>query len=812
MITRPNFKSPLSRFDKELRPDLNGKTVQYWLYTWLPSDTVGRMVKDHLHQFRRENTSYFNDAPEYQIPAMCKASKTRASLLASFCQDLISLILNGYELVPLSINAQVIKSNYKVRFIKKILGTRKEDENSSREFVELEVLISNHPRHFRHLYDAIVIALINGWSRKHMLLLCVVIESLAYDFESVVLTDNEIIEAANEFLRSAAKEDPFQPGNRLEGILSTIEENISSRDPKIFFRDIKDVRKHNFGFIKHHTWDIDDAAYSTASSGSQWVYEGSSIPNIGILFNVLETDFVSPIDDLIGYKSYYPTENPTGFKQYKAISREVPKTSSRGVRIITSSSGPIQDRGNYFEKCEKVALSNMMKCDSTFNDDLTFLWIQERLRDPSVTIICTDIKAATDEISHQFLLRVWGLLFPKDVPEFLLYLHSQDGTFNLPYLDEEGNLKYRNVEYYQRSGVRCGVRSNFSVALALPHHLVVRSALLATIPNIEWEDPSKFYRLKGDDVVFSIPNKYVTDFISNYRELAKLAGFNVHPIEEKGFISRYSDPWHHAEWCKQVWIRGHIVSRIPHRLFFSKCSFEKELSVLLWLSQYDYLEISYKDLIPIFKEYMPNIYHWQMAAKFFNFLIDYRKFGIPKSFRFELIYGFDEGFLMAQCLFYSVITTGIWQSLFNPRQRLKEARINERVNKFTSFFEDQELLNTILDFASSHGSTYNKLTETLDRNRSIAEDLKTVFCDDPYVWYAANLGIFSEQEKDLIRRCISFLNISSCDDVPYFATEELLEACDLIKRIQPHSVGKRISVTSSCLVSTIGLLTAYFRD
>jgi uncharacterized membrane protein len=106
---------------------------------------------------------------------MAKACKERASLLCDFCQGVNELLQQGYTLVPVTRDYQLLKSDYKIRFAKKIIGY---DTNEKMEDVTLDVNITNNPRMYKFLYYALKLALLDpSWRSVDTQMLTVIIQS-----------------------------------------------------------------------------------------------------------------------------------------------------------------------------------------------------------------------------------------------------------------------------------------------------------------------------------------------------------------------------------------------------------------------------------------------------------------------------------------------------------------------------------------------------------------------------------------------------------------------------------------------------------
>lgn len=807
-MTRPNSKSP-SRFNSELRPSVRDISLADWaLSTLLGSGPLVNRVHTLCSKFISENTHYFTHCTEDQIPQMIKASKERSSKLVSYLQSIMILLNQGYSCCPMTKDLTKIKSNYKIRFATKVVGY---DPTFQLEPVELDIDITNHPRHYRYLYDAINIVILDGsWRSEDVSRLCVILQSLAYDYESVNLTDSEVYDAEQEFISAALSKDCWRDDSLLSKVMTEVASDMRKPSAPPYISDFRRIRRHTDGYIKNRPWSIDDAARSTSSSGSSLEINGKRVTNIGLLFSALETDYSDPVDDIIGYFSLYPDTLYPGVDYHPSSTLFVPKTSSRGIRAVHPSSNPRQDRGQYFENMMKHVMKDIVEGDSTFSDDETFIFIKEKELSKDSVLVCTDIHGATDAESHTFLINFWNLIFRKGIAESLIGLHSGDGYLHHHIFNEDGEFVEVAEEYTQLSGIKCGTRSNFSVGLALPHHFIVRCTIKEMAnrhPDDQkfwlYSNPSTHYRLKGDDIFFALPKIWWKEFIQIYTQLANEAGFRVHDINEKGMLSHPEDLLYRAEWSKQTWSDGYLVSRIPHRLFFVKADKGSKISLLIWLSQYSLLGISYHDVARVFEEHIPQPIIRVACAKFWNFLIDKKLFGLPEGLRFLMDFEIDEEeqFLFAQQIFRSSIENGVFDVLFNNRQRLSRDQVRVKVERYTQFYDNPELIDQFINWQETHCDKPGKLSTVFSLNQKFSSELMTVF-DEPYLWVAANLGIFSDEEKTLIRKCLPYLRISGLE-VSSDVIDNLLKVSDILKRTQPHSLGKRTNLGSRTIIDSM---------
>lgn len=796
MKARPNKKSP--RFNADLLP----KNKSFWLVHWaitrlLPGDAFSSRVNSLVNRFEEEILHFFNCNPDENIPEMVSACKKRASTLCDYLQSIMILLSRGYTLVPMTKDIEFIQSDYKIRFTRKLMGVPSTNEDCD---VLLDVQISNHPRMYRYLYDAINIILRSAhWRNEDISRLCVILQSLAYYFESVNLTDSETKAIEDEFLDSANSGDVWDPHSASASTWDLLVRDELSPNPPKYIADVKRVRRFTDGYTHNNPWGMRDMAYSLSSSGSRWTFNGRRIPNIGILFSALEPNTESVLDPIIGYKNLYSSVAADGLEFIPSSTLFVPKTSSRGKRAVHPQANSRQDRGQYFENMAKTILNDIIKGDSTFDDQSTFLWILEEEAREDRVLVCTDVHAATDNTSHTYLLKTWNLLFREGIADGLLELHSGPGRITHLVL-ENGEYKEITEDYNQTSGIKCGTRSNFAVGLALPHHLIVRMTMKYL--HLEDVDPSSIYRLKGDDIVFSLPLNIWRQFIEAYTQIANECGFKVHPIDEKGMISMPGDTLYRAEWSKQIWSSGHLVSRIPHRLFFRDCSRETEFQLILWLSQYDLLGIDYMDCMQLFKQYFLNVYSTIQATQLWNFLIDKKLFGLNVGLRFptDTELPLSEQFKFAKAIFYHAIDNSIFDTVFNNRQRLSASEVKEKLKQYVKFYEDDEVMTFITSWVSEN-CPEGKLQHVLDLNENFAEELKSIF-DQPYIWFNARIGVFTEEEKTLIRSCLPYFRLSNID-FDSLTIDKLLQAANILKRTQPHSIGKQVSLKTRTILDTM---------
>lgn len=796
IMSHPKRKS--SRFNEDLLPRSIVNSIEYWLTEgFLPDGPFKFNVQTLLSKFRTEFAQYVSNADECQLPAMMKSCKQRASLLSDFCQKVIILLHKGYLCYPITKDYQLIKSNFKIRFSKSIIGTHPDGQLD--DVIE-EINITNNPRMYRYLYYMVLESLMAKELRpEDQLFICLIAQSEAYIFESVNLTDQEIIEAEQEFLAAAESEDCWSDDSHLAKIMEEVSQDMRKPNPPKYISDFKQVRRSHDGYMYNHPWTIDDAWYSTSSSGSSLTWNGRVIPNIGLLYSALESDQPDPIDNIIGYKNLYPNETFPGLVQRTSTTITVPKTSSRGRRVIHMNYNGRQDRGSYFENMCKHTLSNVVKCDTTFplpgHDGTEF--IRSFKPSDNRVLICTDMKAATDMISHQFLLRFWNILFKEGCAESLLRIHSGEGIFRLHSI-ENGKLTLKEQPYIQRSGIKCGTRSNFAVGLTYCHNFILR----CTMKYLGWEDvdPSTLYVVHGDDNALALPLDSWRKFLDAYIMLAAEAGFRVHPIEEKGMISFPSDLMYRAEYNKQVWCENLLVSRIPHKLFFANDTVEKKFQIIQWLSQYKYLDISGQSVRELLIR--PYFVQEEKACAAWNFLVDKKLFGLPSHLRIQLVDDLSdtESYNLAIQMFIQTISTGMYDVILNNRHRLSQEQVRKKVEQQTLLFEDEEFLNTAIQWQNDHCPGIGKLEYTVQKNRRFADELRTLF-NDPFIWAHSLLGFFTLEEKELIMRCLPYARLSL--DIDLSMIDQFIQVSKILSRTQPHSINKRTRTSTSTIVKTL---------
>jgi hypothetical protein len=765
---------------------------------FLPGGPFKLRVQTLLQKFRSEFYHYISSADECQLPDMMKASKKRAALLADFCQEVITLLNNDYLCYPITKDYELLKSNWKVRFAKQIIGVS--PSGKADEDVTIEVNITNNPRMYKYLYYMVIESLMSTDCRpQDQMLVCIFAQSEAYLFESVNLTDQELIDAEDEFLQAAREEDIWREDSLLSSTMDKVARDMRRPSPPKYIADFKQVRRSHDGYMYNHPWTIDDAWYSTSSSGSSLVYDGKNIPNIGLLYSALETDYSDPIDDKIGYRSLYPTVPFPGLVEHTSTTITVPKTSSRGRRVIHMNCNGRQDRGSYFENMCRHTLSNVVKCDTTFplagQDGTEF--IRSIKPEDNRVLICTDMSQATDHISHQFLIKFWNIIFPEGCAESLIQMHSGEGIFRRHCIIN-GKLTTTEEPYKQVSGIKCGTRSNFAVGLTFAHNFILRCTM--KVLGMEDEDPSDYYRVHGDDNALALPLDMWRKFLDTYIELAAEAGFRVHPIEEKGMISFPSDQMYRAEYNKQVWCNNLLISRIPHKLFFADDTIDKKFQVIQWLSLYKYLDVSGQDVRElIIRPYFPKE---EEGCKAWNFLVDKKIFGIDTHLRISLVDDISDvdAYTLSLNLFIQTISVGVYDTVLNNRSRLSEDEMRKKIKQQTLLFEDEEFLNTAVQWQNDHCPGIGKLEYTIQKNQRFADELRFLF-NDPFIWAHSLLGFFTDEEKELILRCLPYARFSLDPDLSMI--DQFIRVTEVLSRTQPHSITKRMKPRSSIMAKTL---------
>jgi len=826
-MSHPVRKNPSrSRFNPELSIDQSKTTVLDWLLRNTLSGytpTIAR-VENLSHKFIRDFTSYINNAQDDQIPAMIDASKLRASRFINFCQDIITLVNKGYHMLPLTRDAQLIKSNYKVRFTRQILAHLESDPERD---VLLDVNITANPRCYRTLYDIAILSL--NESPTDCVKILILVQSLAEYYKSVLLTNQEIIKLEEEFLACATDTSKTYQGSELESLVSEIKADIRKDQPPKYVEDIKSCRRAVDGYLHNHKWSEDDMIYSSASSGCRLTINGANIPNIALIFSAGETDIVTPIDELIGYESFYPSEPYPGMEVIPSVSKHVPKTSSRGERWIHTNQNGRQDRGNYFEKMMKHLLETYMLSDNTFwqpkGIQNLYTKICEDIKN-EIVIIGSDIHSATDYEDHDGLLDIWSILFKeKEIPKFLLWLHSGEGLIEI---HDKNTMELKTIPYTQVRGIKCGTRSNFSIGLAFPHHIVVRATMAKL--GLKDRDPRDFYDLLGDDINHYLKNvdfldeKYhqgepinmgngkVTHSIpdwkvwfNTYQKLAKELGFRVHSLEDKGMVADAShDITVKGEFAKQTWSRDGIISGIPYRIFFKNVSAESVLSSLIWLAKYKSYPLTSSSIDAAGRLHGPEDIN--IFRQIWNFSCEHEILGIPKALKCALDYDYipvinDKD--IAINFFLETLRTSVFDELFNKRNRLTERAVENRIKKFTTYYDNDELLTSLIEWQVSHcNGKLGKLALSYERNRRFKDDLS--FLDKSYyLALASNLNIFSNKDKEIIRRALPYVRFENFMVPGEDPVSILIEARNLLKEKQPTSMSKKTGRSSHTLINIL---------
>ena len=791
-------KSKSSRFNEELLPNSIFNSIEYWITSgFIPEGPERFKVQTLLIKFRTEFKQYVSRAQECDIPAMMKASKKRSASLASFCQRVIILLHKGYLCYPVTKDYQLIKSNFKLRFATRIIGTLPDNEND--DVIE-EIDITSNPRMYKYLYYMVLEALMSNELRpEDKYMICLIAQSEAYIYEAVEFTAQEIVDAEDEFLQAAMEPDCWDENSLLARTMVKVAQDMRQLNPKEYISDFKQVRRSHDGYMYNHPWTIDDAWYSTSSSGSRLTYEGKQVPNIGLLFSALEQDFPDSLDEKIGYKNLYPDSCFPGLVQSTSTTITVPKTSSRGRRVIHMNYNGRQDRGSYFENMCKHTLSNVVKCDTTFpqygQDGTEF--IRSIKRGHNRVLICTDMSAATDHISHQFLVNFWNIIFPEGSAESLLRMHSGEGLFRRHHF-ENGKLKDSEVDYCQLSGIKCGTRSNFAVGLTYAHNFILRCTM--KVMGMEDIDPSTIYVVHGDDNALALPIDKWREFLDTYIKLAAEAGFRVHPIEEKGMVSFPTDLVYRAEYNKQVWAENLLVSRIPHKIFFACDNADKKFQLLQWLSLYKYLDVSGQDVRELLIR--PYFSKEEEGCKAWNFLVNKKLFGIDTFLRVPLVEELSdtETYNLSLQMFIQTISTGLYDAVLNNRSRLSEEQVKRKVDSQSKLFSDGDFLTTAIQWQNDHSEGIGKLEYTYQKNIKFANELKLLF-NDPFIWAHSVFGFFTEEEKKLISICLPYARLSL--DIDCSMTDEFIKVSGILRRTQPHSINKRTSTSTSVIIKTL---------
>ena len=806
-----NDSSLIKRFDRDLFPEdlLYYNNLPTKLLTNFVSNQVAVQVQPCINKFRTDFIKSIQQMTESSIPEFIKAAKRRCNAFCEFVQRVMILSENGYVIGLETKNGNVAEGIFDIPFTKNVVGLN--PTNNDVQIVSVDTL--NHPREYRYIFRAMLLVLHGSSTSEEISMVGIILQSWAHIYESVSLTNSEIVNAEQEFLLSATKPDStFSSEGELGQLLKTIDKDISSPQSPAYVSDLRKIRGFHKRWIRDNPWSIQSGWFSLKSSGSKLA--NSRLPNVGIIYSLLESDYTDPIDDIIGYKSMYRHDKVDGLVQYQSLSMFVPKTSSRGLRAIHPQPNPKQDRGQYFESMERPILNNILRADSTASHQIGVDFIKRKtfLREPGMLLACTDIKAATDEISHQFLKTTWNILFQEGIADGLLRLHSGPGTIRCHSLNRDGSLSRKEFEYTQTSGIRCGTSSNFAVGLALPHHMVVRATMLAM--GLRSVDPQSVYVMVGDDVVFYLPEIYGLKFIETYTRLANEAGFRVHSLESKGKISYSSDIAFAAEFSKQDIVNGGIRSRIPHKLFFRRDTPQDYLSALIWLSKYPQSMVNPSKVLEWINESVPDNSK-MLSVQLWNFFVKQEAFNIPPGLSIPGVAVDDEQeFLFSLAMFRRVTKDSIYTFLLDNRDRLSDQDVQDKRNKFFNLTQDNIVEGFIESFNCSMGEEgIGKFQYVLSLNQRLAEAANALF-DDDIIELAIECGFFSSQdERDLVLRGIEIsLHPEIVTDYKSVSLQ-LQKVTQIFKSVNPHSLAKSnsrsaktfLSILNECVVTSLGI-------
>lgn len=813
---RRNVLSPIKGFDRDLFPPemlFYNNTPETLLTELVQEEKLIMQVRPCIERFRDDFVKSISRLHESSIPEFVQAAKRRANAFTEFAQKVMALSEQRYSFALLDKGLNLKRRRNDLPFVRIVAGIHPTTQKV--DYVSVDKV--KHPREYRQLYKALMLVILTGSTIDDLFIIAVILQSWAHAmYESVKFTDREIVAAEDEFLQSASKPSSYSTKGELAGLLRQLNNDIQSDNAPRYIADFRRakgmIRRHlrDFPFTPRDTWN------SLKSSGSKLL--GVRYPNVGILTSLLETDYSDPIDEIIGYTSAYRTDPLDWVVQYDSLTMFVPKTSSRGLRAIHPQSNPKQDRGQYVENMVMPILKKVILADSTASHQLGVHKIKQWtfLRSPGKLLACTDIKAATDEIDHQFLRHAWRLVFPSDLADGFLRLHSGPGTIRRHSISRSGKMIRTEERYEQLSGIRCGTSSNFSVGLALPHHLIVRATMKSF--GLDDIDPSELYIMVGDDVVFHLPVDYGLSFIDKYTSLAREAGFRVHNLSDKGKISYSYQTDYSAEFSKQDIINGEIYSRIPHRLFFKGNDPQSQLSAFIWLSKYPHSAVGPRTIARWITQNTSNINQSIEFAKLWNFFVNREAFNIPVELIIPHIQlsKFEEFKFSIGC-FRRIFIDSIYHTLFDNRDRLSESEIQEKENKFFNLVADGVVNDWKQSFIQSVGSDdIGKYLYSLSFNEQLAKAVHSLFAD-PLLDLAIECGFLSSEEDQTailegIEICLHPEIVSDFDN----AIRTLGKVEQIFKSVNPHSLAKSNSRTAKtyvrlfndCIVESLGAFPA----
>lgn len=411
-----------------------------------------------------------------------------------------------------------------------------------------------------------------------------------------------------------SKEDYLYDDNEMlsdeiKNIKDTIEEikfySSSNVEVPAWAKDIVRSLKRLYRQSYLYTYDNSRPHMSSASSCTYYKYKGRNYTLPGLFGSMFEpdyadTDTIKEFDTIVGFKqSYGVVDRPEFVDTHRRLTVGIPQKKPK-VRIIHMLNNSEQDRLNYFHKLISSCLKSIV-CDCTFDQSKGPRFIRETMAaSKKRAIYSLDLSSATDTFNIGLQYRV--------IKDLIFNEHEHADILARTWLDlvsvpsvykvdgSEIDIKFQN-------GQPQGYLSSFD-SFALSHHIVILTVLRLWDPD---KDPSQFYRILGDDIVFADDDQEM-DLPDLY--ISHINAANVVCNLDKGYIyNPYTNEYQTqiAEFAKYLMVTGIDITPIPFKLLMAK-TIGEHLGLLAWYSEHREEKLSLANLNYYMNQYSPVLY------------------------------------------------------------------------------------------------------------------------------------------------------------------------------------------------------------
>lgn len=506
-----------------------------------------------------------------------------------------------------------------------------------------------------------------------------------------------------------------------------------------------------------------DSDYSISMRSSNTFWEGTRVP--ALYASLIESPTYKP-SVIPGYDPDYRSfvdGHDVKTSRVRSISIEGSKLSRRIIHIFDNEA---QDRMNYFHN----RLSNILRhynCDCTFDQSKGVRFAKELTLDPGYrNIYSLDISKATDTLSQEFQNLVISMFFNKEMVDEWFDIVSMPRVFTF----SDGS----EVDYVQTVGQPQGVKSSFP-AFAMVHHIIL--LMLMKHEGLEDMEASDFYRVLGDDSIFSIEDGDLT-VRNTYIDICKWVNWEVNPL--KGYTYRMGvDVAPIAEFAKERFVNGLEFSPIPIKMLLNTVVDDQYHYLLRWWSSKHVKRQSLEWFIQfIFGEIEDfNLLTWTILCQ--------EGLGIAKDFNCSSEKFPDDLRLWVLSTYFLRSLEGTLLDSFVPSRKTTKWDHSKWSDPFLNSKWEKLLLPL-------NGSVYPKYLRMVDNNEDIILKLDSIFGQLGRQIHGSSVAIcfVDNDTKLLISSCLDIIGDLASGTFDIEDTEMyirvLMETNKVIQSLQPR--------------------------